>query len=78
MALQMNEGCRLLKEGIVSTYETIDKTMIAGMRSRGPFESGLDRYQEWCRLLDEFAEKSGKNYFRPIKLMRSGDFLKYK
>ncbi len=78
MALQMNEGCRLLEEGIVSSYETIDKTMISGMRSRGPFELGMDRYQEWCKLLDEFAEKSGKNYFRPTKLMRSGDFLKYK
>ncbi|MFX1596043.1 MAG: 3-hydroxyacyl-CoA dehydrogenase NAD-binding domain-containing protein [Promethearchaeota archaeon] len=78
MALQMNEGCRLLEEGIVSSYNTIDKTMIAGMRSRGPFESGMDRYKEWCNLLDDFAEKSGKNYFRPTKLMRSGDFLKYK
>jgi len=78
MALQMNEGCRLLEEGIVSSYETIDKTMIAGMRSRGPFELGMDKYQEWCILLDDFAEKSGKNYFRPTKLMRSGDFLKYK
>jgi len=78
MALQMNEGCRLLEEGIVSSYETIDRTMIAGMRSRGPFESGIDRYQEWCKLLDDFAENSGKTYFRPSKLMRSGDFLKYK
>jgi len=78
MALQMNEGCRLLEEGIVSSYKTIDKTMIAGMRSRGPFELGMDKYQEWCILLDDFAEKSGKNYFRPTKLMRSGDFLKYK
>ncbi len=78
MALQMNEGCRLLEEGIVSSYETIDKTMIAGMRSRGPFELGKDKYQEWCKLLDDFAEKSGKNYFRPTNLMSSGDFLKYK
>ncbi|MFX1419519.1 MAG: 3-hydroxyacyl-CoA dehydrogenase NAD-binding domain-containing protein [Promethearchaeota archaeon] len=78
MALQMNEGCRLLEEGIVSSYETIDKTMIAGMRSRGPFELGMDRYQEWCKLLEDFAENSGKNYFRPTKLMQSGDFMKYK
>ncbi|UCC18782.1 MAG: hypothetical protein JSV62_11825 [Promethearchaeota archaeon] len=78
MALQMNEGCRLLEEGIVSSYETIDKTMIAGMRSRGPFELGIDRYKEWCKLLDDFSENSGKNYFRPTKLMQSGDFMKYK
>ncbi|MFX1364248.1 MAG: 3-hydroxyacyl-CoA dehydrogenase NAD-binding domain-containing protein [Promethearchaeota archaeon] len=78
MALQMNEGCRLLEEGIVSSYKTIDKTMIAGMRSRGPFEVGMNKYKEWCKLLDDFADKSGKNYFRPSKLMRSGDFLKYK
>ncbi|MFW9900064.1 MAG: 3-hydroxyacyl-CoA dehydrogenase NAD-binding domain-containing protein [Candidatus Thorarchaeota archaeon] len=78
MALQMNEGCRLLEEGIVSSYEIIDKTMIAGMRSRGPFELGMDRYKKWCKLLDEFADNSGKNYFRPTKTMQSGDFLKYK
>ncbi|MFW9987203.1 MAG: 3-hydroxyacyl-CoA dehydrogenase NAD-binding domain-containing protein [Candidatus Odinarchaeota archaeon] len=78
MALQMNEGCRLLEEGIVSSYETIDKTMIAGMRSRGPFELGKDRYKEWCDLLDDFAKKSGKKYFSPTKLMQTGDFLKYK
>ena len=78
MALQMNEGCRLLEEGIVASYETIDKTIVAGMRTPGPFESGIDKYKEWCNLLDDFADNSGKNYFRPTELMRSGDFQKYK
>ncbi|MFX1425117.1 MAG: 3-hydroxyacyl-CoA dehydrogenase NAD-binding domain-containing protein [Promethearchaeota archaeon] len=78
MALQMNEGCRLLEEGIVASYEIIDKTIIAGMRTPGPFESGISKYKEWCNLLDDFADKSGKNYFRPTELMRSGNFRKYK
>jgi enoyl-CoA hydratase/3-hydroxyacyl-CoA dehydrogenase len=78
MALQMNEGCRLLEEGIVASYETIDKTIITGMRTPGPFESGINKFKEWCDLLDDFADNSRKNYFRPTNLMRSGDFRKYK
>jgi len=76
MALQLNEGCRLLEEGVVSGYKTIDETMLAGMSMPGPFGAGKRNYGKWAKLLDEFVEKSGKEYFRPCELMKSGRFIK--
>jgi enoyl-CoA hydratase/3-hydroxyacyl-CoA dehydrogenase len=78
MALQLNEGCRLLEEGVVSNYKVIDDTMLAGMSMPGPFGAGKRNYQKWTKLLEEFVQKSGKNYFKPCQLMKSGDFLKMK
>ena len=76
MALQLNEGCRLLEEGIVNSYKTIDDTMLAGMDMPGPFGAGKRNYLKWCELLEDFVQKSGKMYFRPCNLMKSGGFLK--
>jgi 3-hydroxyacyl-CoA dehydrogenase len=76
MALQLNEGCRLLEEGIVSNYKIIDDAMLAGMTIPGPFGPGKRNYKKWCELLNNFADKSGKEYFRPCALMKSGDVLK--
>lgn len=75
-AMQLNEGCRLLEEGIVKSYKTIDDTMLAGMDMPGPFGAGKRNYQKWSELLEDFVKKSGKNYFMPCKLMKSGGFLK--
>ncbi len=75
-ALQLNEGCRLLEEGIVSGYKIIDDTMLAGMDMPGPFAAGKRNYKKWTKLLDDFVEKSGKDYFKPCELMKSGGFLK--
>ncbi len=75
-ALQLNEGCKLLEEGIVSGYKVIDDTMFAGMDMPGPFGPGKKNYEKWSELLEEFVEKTGKQYFKPCKLMTSGGFLK--
>jgi len=75
MAIQLNEGCRLLEEKIVSGYKIIDDTMMAGMNLPGPFGPGKRRYEEWTRLLEDFVEKSGIKYLKPCKLMKSGDFI---
>jgi enoyl-CoA hydratase/3-hydroxyacyl-CoA dehydrogenase len=75
-ALQLNEGCKLLEEGIVSGYKVIDDTMFAGMDMPGPFGPGKRNYEKWCKLLEHFVEQTGKNYFKPCELMRSGGFLK--
>jgi len=77
-AIQLNEGCRLLEEGIVSGFKTIDDTMLAGMDVPGPFGAGKRNYKNWCELLEDFVEKSGKQYFKPCVLMKSGGFLKMK
>lgn len=76
MAVQLNEGCRLLEEGVVSGYKVIDDTMLAGMSMPGPFGAGKRNYEKWSKLLEDFVKKSGKEYFKPCDLMRSGGFLK--
>ncbi|MFX1478511.1 MAG: 3-hydroxyacyl-CoA dehydrogenase NAD-binding domain-containing protein [Promethearchaeota archaeon] len=75
MAIQLNEGCKLLNEGVVSSYDIIDKTMLAGMNLPGPFGLGKRNYKEWAKKLQTFAEKSGIYYLRPCDLMKSGNFI---
>ena len=75
IAIQLNEGCRLLEEGCVSNYRTIDKAISTGYRSPGPFAMGKKIYKQLVTKLDEFVELTGKKYLKPCKLMRSGGFL---
>ena len=77
-AIQLNEGCKLLEDGIVNSYKTIDDTMLAGMDMPGPFSAGKRKYIEWTKLLEEFSEESGIQYLKPCKLMASGEFIKMK
>ncbi|MFX0134698.1 MAG: 3-hydroxyacyl-CoA dehydrogenase NAD-binding domain-containing protein [Candidatus Hodarchaeota archaeon] len=75
MAIQLNEGCRLLEEGIVSGYKIIDDTMMAGMDMPGPFGAGKRNYKKWVVLLEEFVEQSKLKYLTPCDLMKSGKFI---
>ncbi|GAH21254.1 unnamed protein product, partial [marine sediment metagenome] len=75
-AIQLNEGCRLLEEKIVSGYKVIDETMLAGMDMPGPFGAGRKNYEKWSQMLDDLSELTGIAYFRPCNLMKSGNFLK--
>ena len=77
-AIQLNEGCKLLEDGIVNNYKTIDDTMLAGMDMPGPFSAGKRKYLEWTKLLEKFSEESGIQYLKPCKLMASGEFIKMK
>ena len=72
----LNEGCRILEEGITSGYKIIDDANMAGMNSPGPFSAAKKNYERWSQLLEELADKTGKEYFRPCTLMKSGEFLK--
>jgi hypothetical protein len=74
-ALRLNEGCRLLEEGVVKSYELIDKVLLKGNFTPGPFGIGKDKYKEWVKLLYTAAEKSGKSYMKPCEMMESGKFL---
>ncbi|MFX1259070.1 MAG: 3-hydroxyacyl-CoA dehydrogenase family protein [Promethearchaeota archaeon] len=76
IAIQLNEGCRLLEDDVIPNYTIIDETMLAGMGKPGPFSMGITNYQKWAKLLDDFSEKSGIKYLKPCQLMKSGDFLK--
>ncbi|MFW9973400.1 MAG: 3-hydroxyacyl-CoA dehydrogenase family protein [Candidatus Odinarchaeota archaeon] len=75
MAIQLNEGCRLLEEKIVPNYKIIDETMLAGMDTPGPFGAGKRNYEKWVKLLENFAEKSKLTYLFPCNLMKSGKFI---
>ncbi len=77
-AIQLNEGCRLLEEGIVSGYKVIDDTMLAGMDMPGPFGAGKNNYEKWSLLLEELVETTQINYYKPCEMMKSGSFLKLK
>ncbi len=78
MAIRLNEGCRLIEEGVVSGWKVIDDANMAGMNTPGPFGAGKNNYEKWTKKLEEFAEKSGKEYLKPCELMRSGKFIKMK
>ena len=75
-AIQLNEGCRLLEEKIVSGYKIIDDTMLAGMDMPGPFGAGKRNYEKWSLMLEELSEMTQINYFKPCDMMKSGAFLK--
>ena len=74
-ALRLNEGCRLLEEGVVKSYRLIDKVLFKGNFTPGPFKTGKDKYKEWVKLLYTIAEKTGKSYLKPCEMMESGKFL---
>jgi len=76
LAIQLNEGCKLLEEKIVSGYKIIDDIMLKGTNMLGPFSAGRLNFEKWSKLLEDIAEKSGKNYLKPCNLMKSGDFVK--
>ncbi|MFX1387924.1 MAG: 3-hydroxyacyl-CoA dehydrogenase family protein [Promethearchaeota archaeon] len=76
LAIQLNEGCKLLEEEIVSDYKIIDDIMLKGTNMPGPFSAGRRNFEKWSNLLENIAKKTGKNYLEPCKLMKSGDFVK--
>lgn len=78
MAIMLNEGCRILKEGVTDSYKIIDKANMAGMNTPGPFGPGKRSYEKWAKKLEELAEKTGKDYLKPIDMMKTGDFKDYR
>ena len=75
LAINLNEGCRILEEKIVNGYKIIDDANNAGMNVPGPFITSKKRYLEYCDLLENLADYSGIDYFKPCDLMKSGKFL---
>ncbi len=76
LAIQLNEGCRLLEEEVVTGYKIIDDVMLAGTSMPGPFSAGKRNYGKWSKMLEDIAEKMGRNYVKPCNLMKSGGFIK--
>jgi enoyl-CoA hydratase/3-hydroxyacyl-CoA dehydrogenase len=76
LAIQLNEGCKLLEDKVVSGYKIIDEVMVKGTSMPGPFSAGKNNYKTWSKLLEDISEKTGKKYLKPCDLMKSGDFIK--
>jgi enoyl-CoA hydratase/3-hydroxyacyl-CoA dehydrogenase len=76
-AIGLNEGCRLLEEGVVKSYNLIDQTIKSGTYSDGPFMTGKNKYKEWSKKLEEIADKTGKSYLKPCDMMKTGKFLEF-
>ena len=74
-AIKLNEGCRLLEEGVTNSYTVIDEANMAGRNTPGPFKTGKDKFKIYISKLEEFVEKTGKKYLLPCDLMKSGKFL---
>jgi enoyl-CoA hydratase/3-hydroxyacyl-CoA dehydrogenase len=76
LAIQLNEGCKLLEEKVVLGYKIIDEVMLKGTSMPGPFSAGKKNYRTWSKLLEDISDKTGKKYLKPCNLMKSGDFTK--
>ena len=74
-AIRLNEGCRLLEEGVTKSYTVIDEANMAGRNTPGPFKAGKDKYKLCINKLEEFVKKTGKKYLLPCDFMKSGKFL---
>ena len=74
-AIQANEGCRVLEEGVCESWNVIDEAILAGMNFAGPMKSATKNYRQMAELLEEYSEKLGKPYLKPVELLKSGKFI---
>ena len=61
---------------IISGYKIINDVMLKGTNMPGIFNAGKNNFEKWAFMLEDIVEKTGKNYLKPCKLMKSGDFIK--
>ena len=74
-AIQANEGCRVLEEGVCESWKVIDEAILAGMNFPGPMKSATENYGQMTELLEEYSKKLGKSYLKPVELLKSGKFI---
>ena len=74
-AINANEGCRILEEGVVDSWKVIDEAILAGMNFPGPMKYATEHYKELSDLLEEYSEKLEKPYLKPCELLKSGKFV---
>ncbi|MFX1256543.1 MAG: 3-hydroxyacyl-CoA dehydrogenase family protein [Promethearchaeota archaeon] len=77
-AIRLNEGCRLIEEGVVTGWKVIDDANMAGRNTPGPFGIVKGNWEIYVKKLEDFVEKTGKEYLRPCELLRSGKFIDMK
>ncbi len=74
-AINANEGCRILEEGVVNSWKVIDEAILAGMNFPGPMKYATEHYKELSDLLVEYSEKLEKPYLKPCELLKTGKFV---
>lgn len=77
LAIMVNEACRVLEEGITTTYKIIDDSLMAGMNMPGPMAANVKTWQNQVKVLEELVEFTGKEYFKPCELLSSGKWVEY-
>jgi len=78
LAIRLNEGCRILEEGIATGWQVIDDANIAGMNFPGPFGDGIKYYEKYLKKLINISEEIGSEYLKPCDLFKSGTFIEMK
>ncbi|TFG28201.1 MAG: 3-hydroxyacyl-CoA dehydrogenase [Promethearchaeota archaeon] len=78
IAIMVNEGCRILEEGITTSWEVIDDALMAGMNMPGPMRPNVENSAKQVEVLNELVEMTGKTYFKPCELLKSGKWVEMK
>ncbi|MFX1573607.1 MAG: 3-hydroxyacyl-CoA dehydrogenase NAD-binding domain-containing protein [Promethearchaeota archaeon] len=78
LAIMMNEACRVLEEGITTSWKVIDDTLMAGMNMPGPMAANVKTWERQVEVLNELVELTGVEYFKPCELLKSGKWVEYK
>jgi enoyl-CoA hydratase/3-hydroxyacyl-CoA dehydrogenase len=78
LAILLNEACRVLEEGITTSWENIDNVLMAGMNMPGPMAPNINNSAKQCEVLNEVADMTGKEYLRPCDLLKSGKWVDMK
>jgi enoyl-CoA hydratase/3-hydroxyacyl-CoA dehydrogenase len=77
IAIMVNEGCRVLEEGIATKWKVIDDALMAGMNMPGPMAPNQKTSERQVEVLKELIELTGKTYFEPCELLKSGKWTSY-
>jgi enoyl-CoA hydratase / 3-hydroxyacyl-CoA dehydrogenase len=74
VCLQINEGTKLMEEGICDSAAEIDKAIVYGGGLPGPFAQGKD--MGWARVAERceaISKRLGIRYFMPTETLKKGN-----
>ncbi|MFX1276942.1 MAG: 3-hydroxyacyl-CoA dehydrogenase NAD-binding domain-containing protein [Promethearchaeota archaeon] len=78
IAIMVNEACRVLEEGITTSWKIIDDSLMAGFNMPGPMGANINNSAKQVEILNELVELTGKEYFRPCELLVSEKWVEMK
>ena len=78
IAIMLNEGCRILEEGITTSWEVVDNGLMAGMNMPGIMAPNINNSAKQVEVLNELVEMTGKEYFKPCELLKSEKWVEIK